>query len=79
MSQNRCTLQPFNANDVLVCNTLFCKYICKNDRDNFDRSNFLQEVVSDKIIHLSGYDKTEIRRTIHNRNNHFNDLIKHCL
>ena len=50
---------PFNENDITVWNALICKYLCKENR--FNKANFLQSLIDDKIEPSGGYYKNEMK------------------
>ena len=69
---------PFNENDVTVWNALICKFICKHN--NFNKSDFILEVINNKIISIGAYpNKTKIKNSIIDNKNVFSQLVKYCL
>ena len=73
--------EPFNENDVMIWNDLICKFVCQDKNKNalFNLSEFLNDVILDKILPLGGYDKEMIKKTMEGEKNEFYHLIKHCL
>jgi len=71
--------KPFNENDVMVWNALICKYICKNKNGHFNRSDFLNNMIEDRITPIGAYNKEMIRKTNKGEKNEFYYLMKYCL
>ena len=69
--------KPFNENDVTVWNALICKFVC--EKNYFNKSDFITEVINDKIIPVGAYNKKRIRDSISDDKNEFSQLITYCL
>ena len=63
----------------MIWNALICKYICQNKDRNFSQSEFLSNVIEDKVVPIGAYNKEMLKKTNAGEKNEFYHLIKYCL
>jgi hypothetical protein len=69
--------EPWNENDVLVWTGHYGKYMCRQEKDTFHRSEFL---FNEEIRMARAYDyEDQKHEALYNDDHHYGRLVSHCL
>ena len=68
-----------DANEIIIWNALICKYMCKENIDKFDKTNFLQTIISGEIQMPEALNEDELKKAIGDEHKHYSVIIKNCL
>jgi len=64
-----------SENEEAIWNALICQYMCKDNKDNFCKIEFLQTIINGKIQMPHAYELNEIKKAIDDDKHYYNTLI----
>ena len=68
-----------DESDEIIWNDLICKYICKDNKDNFCKTEFLQAIINGKIQMPGAFELSEIKKALDDDNHHYSVSINRRL
>ncbi|MFZ0512706.1 MAG: hypothetical protein WAM14_13955 [Candidatus Nitrosopolaris sp.] len=68
-----------SENEEAIWNALICQYMCKDNKENFCKTEFLQAIINGKIQMPHAYELNEIKKAIDDDKHYYNTLISNVL
>jgi hypothetical protein len=65
-----------DANEIIIWKALICKYMCKENIDNFDKANFLKTIITSEIQMPKAFNEDEVKKAIDDEHGHYSVIIK---
>jgi hypothetical protein len=68
-----------SENEQAIWSALICQYMCKYNKDNFCKTEFLQAIINGKIQMPHAYELNEIKKAIDDDKHYYNTFISNVL